>query len=132
MVVKDAFAPPPHKVRMKQMTHKHQDKQWQTSVEKAEVTLQSEAIGVTFWYFSTPVYGKVSNSVRIWYNSVPIWYKLVNKSMKCIVNESSKEEKTKMEELRNKRINVNSRYTWLHSGTGLVPVAAMNYNEIRV
>jgi hypothetical protein len=125
MVVKDAFAPPPHKVRMKQMTHKHQDKQWQTSVEKAEVTIQSEVLCVTFWYFSTPVPGKISNSVLTWYNSVPIWYKLVNKSMKYIVNESSKEEKAKLEELRNKRINVNSRNTWLHCGTGLPTVAAM-------
>jgi hypothetical protein len=45
--------------------------------------------------------------------------------MKYIVKESSKEDKTKMEELRNKRINVNSRNTWLHCGTGPVTVAAM-------
>jgi hypothetical protein len=132
MVVKDAFAPPPHKVRMKHMTHKHQDKQWQTSVEKVEVTLQSEVLYVTFWYFSTLVPGKISNSGPSWYDSVPIWYKLLKKMMKYSVNESSKEDKEKMKASLNERMNVNSRYTWWHSGTGLVPVAAMNYNEIRV
>jgi hypothetical protein len=62
----------------------------------------------------------------------PIWYKFVKKMMKYSVNESSKEDKTKMTELRNERMNGKSRYTWLHYGTGLVPVAAMKYNEIRV
>jgi hypothetical protein len=88
----------------------------ETWVFKLEITEIKRVKGTTV---NRRIARRRSNSRHTWYDSVPIWYKFVKKMMKYSVNESSKEDKTKMKELGNKRMNVNSRYTWLHCGTGL-------------